>query len=421
MWFIIFFMTGPLAAMPADTLSLTDLYERVYSNYPLMEKAEIQHDIERLRRQVVRSRYYPSVELSATASYQSDVTEIDFIPPGGDAPGFSKDRYNVSVELNQPIYTGGAVSLSDRLEQAESEVERQSVETAMQQVRQQVDEIYFNILLMQQESKVLELVSEELRERLKEVRSNVENGTVLPGQQKILEAELIKNRQDSIRTRSAVQAGFRALGELAGEEIPASTELRLPETDSRYENDLPAGHPQYGLFSARQSVLDTRRELSKAEGRPKLSAFGTAAYGRPGLNMFEDDLQPYYIVGVRMQWNLRNWLNSGKKAAAVRYEQHKLQSDEQAFTRQLNAGSRRILEEIRALESLLAEDGEIIRLRRDVVRESRSRLDNGAITSTEFVSELQEANRAELARYLHRVQLIQKKIEYLTHTGQSWK
>lgn len=420
MLFALLIIGSTLSATQADTLSLSHVYEKAYDYYPLVEKIEAQNHIERLQRQVAQSRYYPSIELSGLASYQSDVTEVEFVPPGSEVPTFSKDRYTISMDLNQPIYSGGAISLTDQLEQAESEVVRRSVEAAMQQVRQQVDDIYFNILLVKQESKALQLVSEELRERLREVQANVENGAMLPGQQKILEAELIENKQDSIRTQAALRSGFLALEVLTGEDLPEDTDLELPQIAPQNVSDSSAGHPKYRLFSARQSLLDTQRELREAEGRPKLSAFGTAAYGRPGLNMFDDALQPYYIVGVRLRWNFWDWFNSGREIETIRYEQQKLQSDEDAFTRQLNSKSRRIQEEINALKTLLKHDQQIIFLRREVVQESRSQLDNGAITATEFISELQRANRAELARYLHEIQLVQKNIEYLTHTGQSW-
>ena len=37
---------------------------------------------------------------------------------------------------------------------------------------------------------------------------------------------------------------------------------------------------------------------------PTFDLFFSAGYGRPGLDMLDDNFQPYYIAGIKMDWTI---------------------------------------------------------------------------------------------------------------------
>jgi len=415
------FQTGE--SVKPDTVDLNYVYERTYENYPLVQKKELQEEITRLRTRIAETGYYPDISFSAMASYQSDVTEVNFVPPGSSPPTFSKDHYQVKLDVDQPIYTGGVPGIRKKLEQANGRQQNVSLEVDMHQVRNQVNQVYFSILLLQQQARSIRLLSNQLREQIKSVKSMVDNGVVLPGQLHILEAELIKTEQDSITTREDIEAGYRVLSELTGEQLSSEQPLRLPEIagDNKMFQVFQPGRPEYDLFKSSMDILKYRKDLTNAQKVPKLSAFGTTAYGRPGLNAFDDNLQPYFIVGLRVRWNFWDWSNASREIRALDYRQQQVKAEEDAFTRQLKASLENIRASIRSLESVIERDRQIVALRENVVRETKSKLDNGTITSTEFVTELTKANQARLTTFLHEVRLVQQKIDYATKLGMSWK
>lgn len=402
-------------AQPADSLSLQYCYRQAEENYPTARNIELQQKITELNVEVANTGYYPNVELGGKASYQSEVTKFNI--PGGMAPsGVSKDQYEASLKITQNIFNGGAVGIRKELERSKGDQQIHSSEIELHQVRSQVDQVYFGILLSQQQEKVNELLIEDLQERVKTVGSQVEHGVLLPSQEHILRAELIKARQDSASIQSNIEAGYQVLGELLGEELEPNLKLTLPEVQADYQSMQPL-RPEYDLFQSIQKTLQKQMDLANTKKLPSVSAFGTGAYGRPGLNFLNDDFHDYYIVGVQVRWNIVDFLNSDREMQALKIQQQKVDQNRKAFTRQLEASLDQVRERIASIQENIERDRQIIELREQVVKESASQLENGVITATEYVTELTQANRARLSLFINRVQLTQAQIEYATALG----
>lgn len=413
-------MLGLLVARP-DTLTLQQSYQGLRQNYPLINKIELEQKITRLNEANTHTGFFPQVSLNGMTSYQSDVTQVPFTAPGSAPAEFSKDHYKLSVDVEQPIYNGGAVGIRESLDKVQGTLGEQSVEVDMHQLRGQVDQVYFSILALKNKEASVKLVRKDLQKRLDVIQSRVENGVVTPGAAYTLRAELLKTEQSLTEIRSNIQAAADVLSELTGRNVDASTPLALPEPSSEPGGSLPEQRPEYSVFATRKQSLELQKDLVAARQKPRLAAFGTAAYGRPGLNAFSDDLQSYYIVGLRAQWNFWNWFNGRREKETLSLQQQKLRADQAAFSTQLRAGAARKLRDVEKLQQLIAHDNQVIELRAKVTRESASRLDNGVITSSEYVNDLYAEHQARLAKQIHRIQLVQTKIEYQTLLGLSWK
>lgn len=397
-----------------DTISLSDCYEVAYENYPTADKIELQKRITDLNVRIAHSGYYPEVQLSGKASYQSEVPEFQF--PGGGASVISKDQYEAAVNVNQSVYNGGVNGIRKDLEKARGEQEINNTKVELHQIRKQVDQVYFGILLSRQQEKSSELLMQNLKEQLKTVRSRVENGVLLPSQQHILQAELLRAEQDSVSIQSNIKAGYRVLSEITGTHIDPHTTLRLPAIEADYREVQPR-RPEYDLFGSSRDLLEQQKKLNSTQKLPGISAFGTAAYGRPGLNFLEDDFHSYYMVGVRLRWNIRDAFNANRKNETLHISRQKIIRDEQAFTKQLNVTLNRIDERIASILENIDRDEKIITLREKVVQESGSQLKNGVITATEYVTELNRTNQARLSLLMNKIRLAQARAEYLTALG----
>ena len=166
--------------------------------------------------------------------------------------------------------------------------------------------------------------------------------------------------------------------------------------------------------------MKVQSEMAHADKLPVISAFAKTAYARPGLNSFDDDLQLYWLVGLKAQWSFRNWRNSDRKAEVLEWEQRTISAGKDAFTIQLEAGLSQKLKQIEALKQQIMMDEEVKELRKQIVEEKKSQLKEGAITSTDYVTELNAENRAHLMLEIHTVQKVQAMIEYVTQKGILW-
>jgi len=253
------------------------------------------------------------------------------------------------------------------------------------------------------------------------MNSKVENGALLPSQLYILKAELIKVKQDSIDIHANIKAGYKVLGQLIGEELSSTRVLEVPEIRSvgSERETLARLRPEFELFESNRRYLSYQQELARTGLVPSLSAFGTAAYGRPGFNFFENDLHDYYIVGLKLSWNFWSARNSGTRKEVLNLQKKSINEEEKAFERQLRASLREVEEKISSLESQIERDKEIVDLRQKVVNTVASQLENGTATATEYITELNKKTQAELSMRMHKTRLSQAKIDYKTLLGTS--
>lgn len=413
-------LIGMLQPTPPDTLTLEYCYSKIESDYPLAQKIKLRDEITNLNKKIANTAAYPQINFGVQASYQSEVTELQ-TPPGSPftGPDLSKDQYKATVDISQPIYNGGAVEIRKSLEEISGKQQQYSTKLQLYQLKEQVNRVYFGILLAQQQLVVIQSLSENLRAQIRDMRSKIDNGVLLPSQNYILEAELEKAEQDSIEIQSNIQSGYEILTQLIGEELHAQTNLSLPESDPIYEQQDSLVHfrPEFELFESNRQALDYQIDLAQTNKIPSVSAFGTAAYGRPGFNFFENDLHPYYILGLRIQWNFWGSQNADTQQQVYSLQKKSVTEDQRAFERQLKGSLSKIREEIKSLKNQIVHDKEIIKLREKVVATVASQMKNGTATATEYTTELNKATQARLSMRLHTIRLEQAKIDYQTTLG----
>lgn len=404
-------------AAQSDTLTLEHAYQLAYEYYPTAKNIALQKKITVLNVHIANTGYYPQIKVKGRATYQSEVPE--FSMPGGAGPDpLSKDQYRASLSVVQTIFNGGAVGIRKELQQAIGRQKVNATKVSLYQIRRQVNQVYYGILLSQEHLKVTQLLIDNLKSRLKTIRSRVEHGVLLASQQYILEAELLKAKQNRADIKANIKAGYLVLSELTGPKITFATELTLPQAAVNMQfKTLPALRPRYGLFESRLNTLQTKKKLTGNHVLPRVSAFGTASYGRPGLNILNNDFHGFYIVGVQLQWDFWDVFNSNREQQILEIKQNQVRQERLAFDLQIRTSLDRISQQIKALHENIERAEQIVALREKIVHQSAQQLKHGVITSTEYVTELTKANKARLSLFISRVKLAQARTEYATVLG----
>ncbi len=415
-------LVTPLMAQSEEpTFTLQEAYQKIKKNYPSAEKIEIRQKIAGFNQQLNQSNWQPNIIVGASTSYQSDVTEVPFVAPGASSPGFSKDHYSISIDVNQSIFDGGRVSTLKKIESSSEQASLAMIEVELQNVRAQIDELFFGIIILQKQQESLNLIAKDIDEQLGLVQSRVDNGVLLPSNELVLKAELLKLEQQQIALKSVIKSGYDALGLILDTDLKKQPDLTYPDLEELDKLDETSIHrAELELFKAKSTMLEESKGLLKADKLPTLSAFAKTAYARPGLNAFEDDMQLYWMVGLKAQWSFRNWHNASKKNEVLLLEQRTIVKEEEVFTLQLDASLAQDYERIISLKDQIELDKEIIELRKQVVAEKKNLLENGVITSTEWITELNAEHRARLNLEAHQTELVKTNIEYLTKKGIVW-
>jgi outer membrane protein TolC len=150
---------------------------------------------------------------------------------------------------------------------------------------------------------------------------------------------------------------------------------------------------------------------------PKLIANARAGYGKPGLNMLSNAFDAYYLLGVGLRWDIINWNKKNNQLQLLEINSAIIQTQKEAFDRNTRV---RVIDDIAQIEkysSLMEKDNEIIILRQRITRAAASQLDNGSITSSAYLDELNRETRAAMELELHRIQHSMAKVNYLKTIG----
>ena len=66
---------------------------------------------------------------------------------------------------------------------------------------------------------------------------------------------------------------------------------------------------------------------------------------------------------------------------------------------------------------MMIKDNEIIVLREKIVKEAASQLENGIITATEYLTDLNAAAQSKIDLQYHKIELAKAQVDYLTTKG----
>ena len=385
--------------------TLVELQRWAREAHPFLVQKELYDNISRQRQANTNSNNLPSVLLNAQATYQSDVTSVNIpsIPgvSGLQIPSQSKDQYKAWVDVRQNIWDGGMVKVANALESAQNAVNVQGVEVELYKVREQVNQLFFSSFLLQENLNILERKEETLQEKEKQMESAVKNGVLLASELDVLRAELLQLKQQRVELQSSFEVCIASLAILTGKSV---SEIGRLSIDSTVDSSKSA-RPEIELFGKQESLLTAKIDMLKKERNPVLFGFGQAGYGRPGLNMLQDDFDPYYMVGVGLKWNVLDWKNLKRNKDIVKMEKQLVQSQQNAFERGVEIALEAENRKIEQITEILKTDAEHIQLRETITKSAASQHENGAMTTSDYLKELNAEMTANIMMKTHQVQL----------------
>ena len=405
-----------------DTLRLRQLEVRAAEHDPRGRQVELLAEQTALRLKNIDAERLPALTVSALGQYQSDVLTLPIQLPGGQSiPTPPHDTYDAHVEAQQRLIDPSAAPRRavERARLAESQAK---VRTAIYAQRRAVDDAFFDVLRLQSQRADLETAVTDLEAQLRVAEERVRLRSALPSEADALRAELLRRRQAIAEVDANRRAALDVLSALTGVRVDANAVLLLPElaahaAQARAALDSVRARPEYEQFARARESLARQEDALSAQEKPRISAFGRAGYGRPGLNPINDRFDRYWIAGVQLQWTPWSWGAVRRDAEALALQRQIVSTEEAAFTDETRRTLAATLATIDRLEATRASDDEIITLRERIAAETALRYREGVVTSAEYVDRQTDVLSARLARTSHHVELEQARARLLTLVG----
>jgi outer membrane protein TolC len=408
-------LLGQLAkAQQKESLVLDSCYKNARQQFPLIKQGDL---IERSKEYTISNAskgYLPQFNVFGQATYQSAVTEINIPIRGLTLPTFSKDQYKVYAEVDQTIYDGGAIKYQKQAALANAEVQNQSLEVDLYSLRDRINQIYFGVLLQDEQLKQNDLFQKDIHSSIERVKANVDNGVALPSSLEELQAELLQQQQNRVQLISSRKTYLSMLGQFMNRKLPEDISVQIPSSLLVSET---IKRPEMVLYDIRRKSYDVQDKILNTSTRPRLSFFVQGGYGRPALNMFDDKFDTYYIGGLKFSWSLGSFytLKGQRQLLIVSRQTEDVQKETFLFNTRINLTQQE--QDIQKLKDLLSKDQEIIAKRVSIANAERSRMENGVITVNDYIIQLDKEDQAKQSLLLHQTQLLLTQYNYQTISG----
>ena len=398
-------------AIQAQTLEECQLAAE--KNYPMIKQYDLISQTTQLTVKNIQKGWLPQIAIAAQATYQSDVTSWPesmkgtFQQLGINMKGLSKDQYKVGIDLQQTIYDGGTISSMRSIARQEEKVQKAQVETNLYQVRKRVNEMYFSLLLLNEQIKLNDDVKALLLSSEKKLASMLKGGTIATSDFENIKAERLSVEQQNESLKSQQQMLQHLLSTFCGMKV---SNVQKP---APFETTISSNkRPEMLLFDNQLQLSSIKEKALNSQVRPKLGIFAQGFYGYPGLNMFEDMMNRKWslngIAGIKLSWNVGALYSLKNDKAKLRLQREMTENAREIFLFNNQLEEIQQNENIKRYHTMKQADDEIIMLRTNIRKAAESKLSHGIIDINNLLREINNENAAKIQQTIHDIEMLKE-------------
>lgn len=398
--------------------TLEECQQAAERNYPLIRQYGLIEKTTELTVANIQKGWLPQVSASAQATYQSDVVAFPeqmqavYQQMGLNMKGLTKDQYRLGIDVSQTIYDGGAISSQKAVAREQGKVQAAQNEVNIYNVRKRVNEMYFSLLMLDEQILLNHDLQELFRGNEQKLASMVRQGTAAESDLQNVKAERLNVVQQATSLESQKRMLQRMLSTFCGIEVKEVAKPALQASTLTSPQREAVARPEMRLFDAQLNLADAQEKALNSAMMPKLGLFAQGFYGYPGLNMFEDMMRRDWslngIIGARLTWNIGALYTRKNDKAKLQLQRDMTESNREVFLFNNNLEQIQQNEDIARFQKLMADDEEIIMLRSAVRKAAESKLSHGIIDVNDLVREINAENAARVQQSMHEIEMLKQ-------------
>ncbi|MBQ4386460.1 MAG: TolC family protein [Prevotella sp.] len=399
--------------LPLSAQTLEECQQAAERNYPMIRQYDLIAKTTELTVSNIQKGWLPQVSASAQATLQSDVTAFPdqiqqvYQTMGIDMKGLRKDQYRVGIDIQQTVFDGGAISSQKAIARELGNVQTAQTEVSLYHVRQRVNEMYFGLLLLDEQMVLNRDLQELLAQNEKKLASMLKNGTAAESDYQNVKAERLKAVQQMTSLEAQRNALARMLSTFCGIEVTAPV---MPVNYAATESQQTGQRPELRAIDAQLRLADAQEKALDAALMPKLGVFAQGFYGYPGYNLFEDMMNRKWslngMIGARLSWNIGALYTRKNDKAKIQLQRETAENQRDVFLFNNQLEQIQQNEDIKRYQSQMKDDEEIITLRSAVRKAAESKLAHGITDVNDLVKEINAENAARVQQSVHEIQIL---------------
>ena len=334
---------------------------------------------------------YPKLSGNANFQFTGNPLELTLdLPSMGNPVTFEgKDlKYGASVSLLQPVYTGGRLLETIRMDKYRHNVSGFQEEYIRSGIYLQTDMQYWNTVARTEIVRISDDYRNSVASLTQTIRERVDAGLTDRQDLLMMEVKLNEAEYQLLQAKKNLENGLMALNSLIGVELGAPTEVE-DSVSMVVVNDVSlwsdgGGRPELKIATEQIRMAESEKKLVLSKYRPQFYVGVDGSYSSPGYN-FRTDMDPNYAVYAKVSVPLFEW---GKRKNEKRASSFKVDM----ATDNLNKVTDGVNLEIRTARNSLRqamEQAELTRNSLDKARENETmaleRYDEGKSSITEVI------------------------------------
>lgn len=410
---IIILLAACLMAFVSQAQTLEQCQQAAERNYPLIAQHDLIARTTDLTVSNIQKGWLPQVTATAQATYQSAVTawpdEMKGLMQqmGVDMKGLARDQYRVGLDVQQTLYDGGAIKAQRQVAREQGAVQQAQLDVTLYNVRQRVDDMFFGLLLLEDQMRLNADLQELLAASEKKLASMVKHGTAAQCDLNNVTAERLNVVQQHTTLESQYRVLQSMLATFCGIEITGLVKPAAIDAAGADNN-----RPELSLIDSQLRLADAQDHALNAALLPRLGLFAQGYYGYPGYNMFKDMMSRDWswngMVGARLTWNIGALYTHRNDKAKVQLQRETAQNQREVFLFNNRLEQMQYREAIERYRSLMAQDEKIITLRQQVRKAAESKLSHGIIDVNDLVREINSENAARVQQSIHEIEMLKQ-------------
>lgn len=416
------FLFGVIASFCADAqITIEECVRLATENYPLIKKYDLLAETREIDLSDINKSWLPRIGVYGQVTGQNIVPAFPksltgvLQQMGQKIKGLDKVQYKIGADITQPIWDGGSSKIRRELARTREEVGQAALDVELYAVRQRVENLFFAILLTDEQIAQSNITYDLLNKNLEKLRAMQRNGIAMQSDVDMVEAQALALNQNITAARSALE-GYRDVLAIFTGQNRMDGNLVRPEAVEPVQND--SDRPELKLFERRVTLNGLSDRLSQTSLMPKVGFFAQAYYGYPGFDYFKSmmsrNLSFNILAGVKVSWNIDAFYTRTNYTRKIQADNADIAADRDLFlfNSELQSASQRV--SISGIRNVMKDDERIIALRSSVRKAAESQLENGIIDATALLSKIADETSARLTANLHEIELLQEiyKLKY---------
>jgi outer membrane protein TolC len=396
-------------------ITISYCQERAQANYPLIKEYDLIKKSTDYTLSNANKAYLPQVSLNLIGGIIAGG-----FPTSSQGNGQKAEKNNTQLigiaQVNQTIWDGGATRVQKDIARANSEVETANIDVSIYSVRENINQVYFGILVIDEQLKQLQISNENLIRSLENIKLSKDNGLAYTSDVDEVRSEILnleQKRLDFVFTRKGY---VKMLSFLIGQALNDTTQLEKPVLIGTVDSVIN-NRPELKLYKSQLKLIEAQSATDKVNLMPKIGVIGAGVMLLPGVSLGNSKLKGIGVLGLGVSWSMGNLYTNSNNKNLTRLSMDKISDQRDAFLFTNHFQLMQAASEIDRERAILSKDEEIVALKGEITKSYQIRFDNGMCSMNDLVTSINKESEARSNRALHLVQLLMSTYNYMLMSG----